>query len=173
MAWDDALSSRPRVLSSRPEYSFRSMSRILSYSFFRMSGSSWPTMALWESWMAMRCSSDISSSVMMQGMVSRPAEMAAWTRWLPDSTSYFPSVGSRQAKGAEVSCPSFLMFPTRRWNSSCRMKRAFIFSSFSSRGSISTIFVLIMAGPPYRFCECFFFQRASPSFSVHWPMGAP
>ena len=25
----------------------------------------------------------------------------------------------------------------------------------------------------YRFCECFFFQRASPSFSVHWPRGAP
>ena len=53
-------------MSSRPEYSFRSMSRILSYSFFRMSGSSWPTIALWESWMAMRCSSDSASSVMMQ-----------------------------------------------------------------------------------------------------------
>ena len=47
--------------------------------------------------MAMRCSSDISSSVMMQGIFSSPAETAAWTRWLPDSTSYLPSAGSRAA----------------------------------------------------------------------------
>ena len=35
------------------------------------------------------------------------------------------------------------------------------------------IFVLIMVAPPYRFCECFFFQSASPSFNVHCPIGAP